>query len=52
MTYASYLRWLSDFVRAQLVPFSGRMVVLREGGQPVIRVEFARPSPLGLLSHR
>jgi hypothetical protein len=52
MADASYLHWLSDFVRAQLAPFSGRMVVLREGGQPIVRVQFAKPSPLGLLTHR
>jgi hypothetical protein len=33
---------------------SGRaaaMAVLREAGQPVVRVVFAQPSPLGLLAH-
>lgn len=49
MTDASYLTWLSSFVRAQLTPFSGSMAVLRQGGQPIVRVDFAKPSPLGLL---
>ena len=51
MTDASYLRWLTSFVRAQLVPFAGSMSVLQEAGQPVVRVVFAQPSPLGLLAH-
>ena len=51
MTDASYLSWLTSFVRAQLAPFSGSMAVLRQGDQSILRVEFARPSPLGLLTH-
>jgi tetratricopeptide (TPR) repeat protein len=51
MTDASYLSWLTTFVRAQLVPFAGSMAVLQQAGQPVVRVEFAQPSPLGLLAH-
>jgi tetratricopeptide (TPR) repeat protein len=51
MTDAAYLRWLTTFVRAQLVPFAGSMAVLTEAGQPVVRVVFAQPSPLGLLAH-
>jgi tetratricopeptide (TPR) repeat protein len=51
MTDASYLSWLTSFVRAQLGPFEGSMVVLLEVGQPVVRVMFAQPSPLGLLAH-
>ena len=51
MTDAAYLRWLTTFVRAQLVPFAGSMAVLTEVGQPVVRVVFAQPSPLGLLAH-
>jgi hypothetical protein len=47
----SYLSWLTSFVRAQLVPFAGSMAVLQQAGQPVVRVEFAQPSPLGLLNH-
>ena len=50
MTDADYQRWLISFVRAQFVHFGGTVVVVRPGGQPVVRVEFARPSPLGLLS--
>jgi tetratricopeptide (TPR) repeat protein len=51
MINASYLSWLTSFVRAQLIPFAGSMAVLQQAGQPVVRVEFAQPSPLGLLSH-
>jgi hypothetical protein len=47
---ASYLRWLAGFLRVQLAPFSGSFVVLQQGGQPVVRVELSRPSPLGLLA--
>ena len=51
MTDASYLNWLTSFVRAQLGPFEGSMAVLQEAGQPIVRVMFAQPSPLGLLAH-
>ena len=51
MSDVSYLRWLTSFVGTQLVPFAGDMSVLQEAGQPVVRVVFAQPSPLGLLSH-
>jgi outer membrane biosynthesis protein TonB len=50
MSNASYLSWLTSFVRAQLAPFQGSMTVLSEAGQPVVRVVFAQPSPLGLLA--
>jgi hypothetical protein len=51
MTDASYLRWLVAFVRAQLIPYAGNTVILRHGDQPIVRVEFSGPSPLGLLAH-
>jgi hypothetical protein len=51
MTDASYLSWLTSFVRAQLLPFAGRMAVQQQAGQPVVHVVFAQPSPLGLLAH-
>jgi hypothetical protein len=51
MNDASYLGWLTSFVRAQLTPFQGSMTVLTEAGQPVVRVVFAQPAPLGLLAH-
>jgi outer membrane biosynthesis protein TonB len=51
MSDASYLSWLTSFVRAQLLPFAGRMAVLQQAGQPVVHVVFAQPSPLGLLAH-
>ena len=50
MTDARYLRWLTSFMRAQLTRFAGNVTVLRPGGQPVVRVVFPRPSPLGLLT--
>jgi hypothetical protein len=51
MTDASYLSWLTAFVRAQPVPFAGSIAALRQGDQPTIQVEFSSPSPLGLLAH-
>jgi hypothetical protein len=51
MTDASYLRWLTGFVQAQLVPYTARADTLRQGDKPVVQVEFSRPSPLGLLTH-
>jgi hypothetical protein len=51
MSDVSYLRWLTSFVGTQLMPFAGSMSVLQEAGQPIVRVVFAQPSPLGLLSH-
>jgi hypothetical protein len=52
MTNASYLRWLTAFVRAQIGPFAGTIVLLPQGDQHVVRVQFARPSPLGLLTNQ
>jgi hypothetical protein len=49
MTDADYSRWLTSFVRAQLDRFAGSVAVIQPGGQPAVRVEFDRPSPLGLL---
>jgi hypothetical protein len=51
MSDAGYLRWLAAFLRVQLAPFAGSMVILQHGGRPVVRVELSRPSPLGLLGH-
>ncbi len=51
MTDASYLRWLVAFARAQFVQYAGSAVILRQGDQPIVRVEFFQPSPLGLLAH-
>jgi len=51
MTDTSYLHWLTGYVRAQLVPFAGRVLMLQQGDKPVVQVEFSRPSPLGLLTH-
>jgi len=52
MTDLSYVSWLAGFVEAQLVPFAGSITTLKQDGQLIVRVEFARPSPLGLLTHR
>jgi predicted ATPase len=38
------------YARAQLGSFAGSMAVLQQAGQPVVRVEFSQPSPLGLLA--
>ncbi len=51
MTDASYLGWTTAFARAQLPPFAGSAVILRRGEQLIVRVEFSKPSPIGLLSH-
>ncbi len=50
MADADYTRWLTSFVRAQLDRFAGSVAVSRPGGQPAVRVELDRPSPLGLLA--
>jgi tetratricopeptide (TPR) repeat protein len=52
MADADYTRWLVSFVRAQLDRFAGSVAVIRPGGQPAVRVELDRPSPLGLLTAR
>lgn len=50
MADADYTRWLTSFVRAQLDRFAGSVAVIQPGGQPEVRVELDRPSPLGLLT--
>ena len=50
MADASYVSWLTAYVRAQLLPFAGSIITLTRDGQLVVRIEFSRPSPLGLLS--
>jgi hypothetical protein len=50
MTDAAYQRWLTSFVHAQLAHFTGSVTVVRQGGQAVVRIQFAPPSPLGLLA--
>jgi hypothetical protein len=50
MSDAAYRSWLASFVRAQLTHFTGTVTVVSQGGQPVVRVVFAMPSPLGLLA--
>ena len=51
MTDSSYLRWLTTFIGSQLAPFSGRIAVVQQGNQRVVRVVFGQPSPLGLLAN-
>jgi hypothetical protein len=43
--------WLTAYVRAQLLPFAGSITTLTQDDQLVVRIEFSRPSPLGLLTH-
>ena len=50
LTDVGYQRWLVSFVRAQFTHFAGSVVVVRPGGRAVVRIQFSRPSPLGLLS--
>jgi hypothetical protein len=51
MADASYVSWLTAYVRAQLLPFAGSITTLTQDDQLVVRIEFSRPSPLGLLTH-
>jgi len=50
LTDVGYQRWLLSFIRAQFTHFAGSVVVVRPGGRAVVRIQFSRPSPLGLLS--
>lgn len=50
MTDTAYQRWLTSFVQAQLARFTGSVAVVRQDGQTAMRVQFSRPSPLGLLT--
>ena len=50
MADASYVSWLTAYVRAQLLPFAGSITTLTQDDQLVVRIEFSRPSPLGLLT--
>jgi cellulose synthase/poly-beta-1,6-N-acetylglucosamine synthase-like glycosyltransferase len=49
MTDDLYLSWIIAFERAQRPPFAGDAVVLRSGERLIVRVEFSKPSPMGLL---
>jgi hypothetical protein len=46
---AAYLKAVLAFLKAQRSPFLASVSVLRQGGDNVVQVEFAAPSPLGLL---
>lgn len=51
LSAGSYLRWLLVFLRGQRAPYRPTSVAAAfVGGREVVRVRFARPSPLGLLS--
>jgi hypothetical protein len=47
---ASYVSWLTAYVRAQRLPFAGSLTTFRQDGRLVVRIEFSMPSPLGLLT--
>jgi hypothetical protein len=49
---ASYLKAVLAFLKAQRPPFLASVSVLRQGGDSIVQVEFAAPSPLGLLGSR
>jgi cellulose synthase/poly-beta-1,6-N-acetylglucosamine synthase-like glycosyltransferase len=51
MTDASYVSWILAFERVQRPPFAGSAVVERLGDRLTVRLEFSKPSPMGLLSH-
>jgi hypothetical protein len=46
---AAYLKAVLAFLKAQRSPFLASVSVLRQSGDNVVQVEFAAPSPLGLL---
>ncbi|HMH94267.1 MAG TPA: hypothetical protein VK586_24690, partial [Streptosporangiaceae bacterium] len=49
---ASYLKAVLAFLKAQRPPFLASVSVLHQGGDTIVQVEFAAPSPLGLLGAR
>jgi hypothetical protein len=49
---ASYLKAVLAFLKAQRPPFLASVSVLHQGGDNIVQVEFAAPSPLGLLGAR
>jgi hypothetical protein len=46
---ASYLKAVLAFLKAQRPPFLASVSTLHQGGDTIIQVEFAAPSPFGLL---
>jgi len=45
-----YLQSALNFLRAQQAPFRAAIMKMeKESGQPVLQIQFAAPSPLGLL---
>jgi hypothetical protein len=49
---ASYLKAVLAFLKAQRPPFLASVSVTQQGGDSIVQVEFAAPSPLGLLGAR
>jgi len=49
---ASYLKAVLAFLKAQRPPFLASVSVAQQGGDSIVQVEFAAPSPLGLLGTR
>jgi hypothetical protein len=49
---AAYLKAVLAFLKAQRPPFLASVSVLHQGGATIVQVEFAAPSPLGLLGSR
>jgi hypothetical protein len=48
----SYLKAVLAFLKVQQPPFLASVSVLHQGGDSIVQVEFAAPSPLGLLGAR
>jgi hypothetical protein len=46
---ASYLKAVLAFLKAQQPPYLASVSVLNQGGASIVQVQFAAPSPLGLL---
>jgi len=49
MSESSYVDWLRGVLRGQRPPYDSQISVAGAQGQPVVDVQFAAPSPLGLL---
>jgi hypothetical protein len=49
---ATYLKAVLAFLKAQRPPFLASVSVTQQGGDSIVQVEFAAPSPLGLLGTR
>jgi hypothetical protein len=49
MSQDSYVRWLQDYLAGQHPPYNSQTSASRQQGETVVDVQFAMPSPLGLL---